>query len=91
MPETTIMNMQTHIDSLQKRLSQVEKLFTHLMQLQLRLDTLEFNSELPVQPSSAERLASMERRQKKLESLLRPVLGERFDKFLNDEGLSYEG
>ncbi len=61
---------QTQFDELVKRVELCEKVFIKIMQLDVRLHTLEFNSDIPTSPSSAERIMDFEMRIKRLESLL---------------------
>ena len=61
---------QEQINVINKRLELIEKVFIKIMQHDVRLHTLEFNSNTPVQPSSAERLMDMQHRLERLESYL---------------------
>lgn len=55
------------IDAIEKRLRLLEKVFGKLMQFDMRLDTLEFNANLPVKPSISEKLLDLQLRLEKLE------------------------
>lgn len=50
-----------------KRLDLVERIFSKVMQQDLRIDTLEFNSGLPVKPGISECLANLIYRVESLE------------------------
>ena len=56
--------------ALNKRLDLVERIFSKVMQQDLRIDTLEFNSNLPVKPGISECLANLIYRVEGLEILL---------------------
>ncbi len=62
-----ILNLQREIDQLNHRLALCERVFKRLMEFDMRLDTLEFNCNLPVRPGISEKLATLEH---KLESVL---------------------
>lgn len=55
---------------LENRVMLCERVFIKIMQLDARLDTLEFNSYIPVKPSAGERLLDFELRIERLESHL---------------------
>lgn len=63
-------NKEFEISQLPKRVEMLEKIFGKIMQLDMRIDTLEFNCNLPVKPAISEKLLDMELRLQKLESLL---------------------
>lgn len=69
-----LLNMQEefkrHIESVNCRLELCEKVFIKILQHDIRLSTLEFNSDKPVKPSSAEKLIDMQHRLERLESYL---------------------
>ena len=58
------------IDEINKRLELIEKVFIKIMQHDVRLHTLEFNSNIQPQPSSMERLMDFQYRLERLESYL---------------------
>jgi len=58
------------ISYLNKRIDLCERILGKIMQLNARVDTLEFNSNIPVNPSAAERLMDAEMRIERLESYL---------------------
>ncbi len=76
-----LLNMQEefkrHIQHINYRLELCEKVFIKIMQHDIRLQTLEFNSDKPVQPSASEKLLDMQLRLERLESYL--LNGERND------------
>lgn len=43
-----------------KRIDLLESVFKKMMEFDMRLDTLEFNSDLPVKPGISEKLATLE-------------------------------
>lgn len=61
---------QVQINEINSRLELIEKVFIKIMQHDIRLQTLEFNSDTPVQPSAAEKLMDMQMRLERLESYL---------------------
>lgn len=69
-----LLNMQLEssriIEGLTLRLELCEKVFIKIMQLDVRLHTVEFNSGIPTTPSSAEKIMDFEMRIKRLESYL---------------------
>ena len=62
-----LIDLQIDIREINKRLDLLESVFKKLMEFDMRLDTLEFNSNAPVKPGISEKLASLEY---KLESVL---------------------
>ena len=60
------------IEDLSKRIDTLEKIFGKIMEINLRLDTLEFNSDHPVRPAIGEKLLTLHMRIEKLEQLLLP-------------------
>lgn len=55
-------NLPDILRTINKRIDLLEKIFSRVMQQDLRLDTLEFNSNLPVKPGISERLADLTNR-----------------------------
>lgn len=53
-------NLPVIIKLIHKRLDLLERVFGRIMQLDMRLDTLEFNSGVPVKPAISERLLALE-------------------------------
>ena len=58
------------IRHLSKRLDLVERIFSRVMQQDLRLDTLEFNSNLPVKPGISACLGNLIHRIETIESII---------------------
>jgi len=53
----------------QKKIDLLEKIYGRVMQQDMRIDTLEFNSNLPVKPGISEALADLRFRVEQLENL----------------------
>ncbi len=68
--ETELEALGQAVTHLNKRIDLCERIFGKIMQLDARLDTLEFNSNIPTNPSAAERLMDVEMRIERLESYL---------------------
>ena len=69
-----LLNMQEefkrHIESINLRIELCEKVFIKILQHDVRLMSLEFNSDKPVNPSAAEKLMDLQLRLERLESYL---------------------
>ena len=60
MIDDIISQQHAKIISLERRCDLLESVFKKLMEFDMRLDTLEFNSNLPVKPGISEKLATAE-------------------------------
>lgn len=63
-------NFNNSLEVIHNRINTCEKVFIKIMQLDVRLLTLEFDSGKPVMPSAAEKLMDMQLRLERLESYL---------------------
>lgn len=61
---------QIQIDQINKRLELIEKVFSKILQLDVRLQTVEFLLNLPTDPSVNESLMDIQYRLERLESFL---------------------
>jgi hypothetical protein len=64
-----LINLNMDIDDINNRLDLLESVFKKLAEFDMRLDTLEFNSNLPVKPGISESLADLRFRVEELENL----------------------
>lgn len=65
-----IEDLQNDIDVINKRLDLMESVFKHLASIDMRLDTLEFNSDVNVKPAIGEKLLDMRLRLETLEEII---------------------
>lgn len=62
-----IVQLRDRIHSLEARIGLLERVYAKMMEQDLRLDTLEFNLDLPCKPAISDRLADILRRLDKLD------------------------
>lgn len=60
--QAKLINLQTEIEELEKRIVLLERVFGRLMQFDLRLDNLEFHSGQPIKPALNETIFDLKLR-----------------------------
>ncbi len=66
--EKIVLPFRQYLDKLEDRIDLLERVFKKICEFDSRLDTLEFNSNLPVKPSISEMLLDLRLRVEKLET-----------------------